>query len=78
MTLFRSREDVLLGGVCSGLGRYLGMNPTYVRLFFILLAVGNGIGILIYLLLMADDPVRQSDKPVGPPGPAACWTAHFP
>ena len=51
MTLFRSREDVLLGGVCSGLGRYLGTNPTYVRLFFILLAVGNGIGILIYLLL---------------------------
>jgi phage shock protein PspC (stress-responsive transcriptional regulator) len=42
----------MVGGVCGGLGEYLGIDPTLVRLFFILLAVtGSGIGILIYLLL---------------------------
>lgn len=62
MTLYRSRDDVLLGGVCGGLGRYLDLNPTYVRLFFILLSVGNGIGILIYLLFWLIIPL---DSQVG-------------
>ncbi len=49
--LYRSRSDAILGGVCGGLGQYLNIDPTLVRLFFILLALGNGIGVLLYLLL---------------------------
>ena len=42
----------MIGGVCGGLGQYLGIDSTFVRLFFVLLAfAGNGIGVLIYLLL---------------------------
>ena len=48
--LYRSRTDSMLGGVCGGLGRYLGIDPTVIRLFFVLLVLaGFGTGFLIYL-----------------------------
>lgn len=49
--LYRSRSDVILGGVCSGLGKYLGIDPWLVRIFFVLLALASGAGVWIYLLL---------------------------
>jgi phage shock protein PspC (stress-responsive transcriptional regulator) len=49
--LTRSRTDRVLGGVCGGLGAYFKIDPLLVRIFFILLALGNGIGVAIYLLL---------------------------
>lgn len=49
--LYRSRTNAVLGGVCAGLGEYLGIDPILVRLFFVLLTLGNGIGVLIYLVL---------------------------
>lgn len=50
--LYRSRSDVMIAGVCGGLSRYLRIDVTLVRLFFVLLALaGNGIGLLIYFLL---------------------------
>jgi phage shock protein PspC (stress-responsive transcriptional regulator) len=50
-TFVRSRDNVMIGGVCGGLGAFLGISPTYVRLFFLFLIFGNGIGVLLYLLL---------------------------
>ncbi len=49
--LYRSRTDSMIAGVCSGLGRYLGIDATIVRLFFVLLALGSGVGVFIYLVL---------------------------
>jgi phage shock protein C len=47
----RSRSDRMLGGVCAGLASYLNINSVWVRLFFVLLALGDGIGILFYMIL---------------------------
>lgn len=50
--LYRSRSDRMMGGVCGGLGSYLRIDSNLIRLFFVLLALaGNGIGLLVYLLL---------------------------
>jgi phage shock protein PspC (stress-responsive transcriptional regulator) len=49
--LVRSRSNVMLGGVCAGFGDYLGIDPTLVRLFFVLLAFADGIGFFIYMIL---------------------------
>lgn len=49
--LYRSRTDRMVGGVCGGLGKYLGIDSTFVRLLFVLLALANGVGVLIYLVL---------------------------
>jgi phage shock protein C len=49
--LTRSRSDVVVAGVCGGLGRYLRIDPVLVRLFFVLLALGSGVGVLLYIVL---------------------------
>jgi phage shock protein C len=41
----------MVGGVCGGLGVYLGIDPTIVRLFFVLLAFAKGIGFALYFIL---------------------------
>lgn len=59
--LFRSRADAKLGGICGGLAAFVRIDPTLVRVFFILLALANGIGILIYLMLWFVVPVEGQD-----------------
>ena len=34
--LYRSLDDRMVGGVCSGLGEYFGIDPTLVRLAFVI------------------------------------------
>lgn len=49
--LYRSRSDRMIGGVCGGLGTYLNVDPTIIRLLFILLLFGSEFGFVLYLLL---------------------------
>ena len=59
--LYRSRADTMLGGVCAGLAKYFDLDPTVVRLIFVLLFLLAGHGLLIYLIMWL----------VVPPEPAA-------
>lgn len=52
----RSRDQAIIGGVCGGFGEYLGVDPAFVRIFFMLLVLGNGIGILLYFLFWVTMP----------------------
>ena len=45
--LYRDENHKILGGVCSGIAAYLGVDPVFVRILFII----SGIGILAYVLL---------------------------
>lgn len=49
--LYRSRRERIVAGVAGGLGEYLGLDPVIVRLFFILFALANGSGVLLYAIL---------------------------
>jgi phage shock protein PspC (stress-responsive transcriptional regulator) len=49
--LYRSTSNKMLGGVCSGLGIYLSVDITIVRLFFIILTLVGGFGPLLYIIL---------------------------
>ena len=49
--LARSQSDVMIGGVCSGLGNYFAIDPTLVRLVFVLLTLAGGSGVLVYFIL---------------------------
>ena len=57
--LRRNKIDGVLGGVCAGLGDWLGIDHGPMRFFFILIVVFTGIPALIYLLLWVLIP---SDK----------------
>ncbi len=54
--LCRRRNGRLLGGVCVGIGDYLAVDPVLVRLAFVVLALVNGLGVLLYLILWAVMP----------------------
>ena len=61
--LFRSKNDRMLGGVCGGLGNYLGIDPTFIRIFFFIMVFGGGAGFWIYLLLwilVPEEGIEQS------------------
>lgn len=49
--LYRSREERMFAGVCGGLGHYFNVDPTLVRVLFVLLGLVAGGGILAYLIL---------------------------
>ena len=49
--LYRSRTDRKLAGVCGGLAEYFNLDPTLIRVLFIILAVLGGSGIIIYLAM---------------------------
>jgi phage shock protein C len=59
--LFKSRRDRKLFGVCGGLGDYFTLDPTLIRILFILLAILSvGTGILLYLamaIFVPDEPL---------------------
>jgi phage shock protein C len=57
--LMRSRRQRVLGGVCAGLAAYFHLDPTLVRLFFVLLALADGVGFLLYLALWIVLPVDE-------------------
>jgi phage shock protein C len=51
--LTRSINNRMIAGVCAGLGEYLNIDPTVVRLLFVLGFFLTGPGILIAYLIMA-------------------------
>jgi phage shock protein C len=65
--LRKSRDERILGGVCGGLARYFGLDPTVVRLAFVFLAVAGGGGILIYLVALVLMPEEEPGERVGGP-----------
>ena len=48
--LYRSASDRMLLGVCGGIGEYLNVDSTIIRLLWAILVFWGGIGILAYLV----------------------------
>ena len=48
--LRRSKTDRMLGGVCAGIANYLDVDPTIIRLLWVLWIFLAGSGILAYLI----------------------------
>lgn len=48
--LYRSNANKMLGGVCGGIAEYFGIDPTLVRLAWVLFCALGGSGILAYII----------------------------
>lgn len=48
--LYKSEDNRLICGVCGGLGEFLGVDATIVRLIWVLLTLLGGSGVLLYLI----------------------------
>ncbi|MGB3908809.1 MAG: PspC domain-containing protein [Methanomethylovorans sp.] len=48
--LCRSKKERIIAGVCGGIGTFLNVDPTLVRLLWIFLIFLGGGGILAYFI----------------------------
>ena len=58
--LLRSQANRMVGGVCAGLGKYLDLEVTLVRLAFVLFTLAGGAGVLVYLILLIVMPLDST------------------
>ena len=68
--LMRSSTDKKIGGVCGGLAEYFDLDPTLIRVIWVLLVLCGGTGLLAYLILWIVLPLG----PAGYPGPSTTAT----
>jgi phage shock protein C len=58
--LYRSQKQRMVAGVCGGIAEYLNVDPTVVRLVFVVVTLFAGSGFLVYLLLWLVVPNENS------------------
>lgn len=61
--LYRIVNGKVIGGVAGGLAEFFGIDPTIVRILFILLTIMGGGGILIYIILWIVVPEKYNVYP---------------
>ncbi|MFN7014053.1 MAG: PspC domain-containing protein [Bacteroidia bacterium] len=49
--IFRDPDNRVLGGVCSGIGNYFGIDPVWIRIAFVIMFFAFGTGPFLYLIL---------------------------
>lgn len=61
--LMRSRRDRKIAGVCAGFAEHLELDPTLVRLIWLMLSLFAGWGLVAYLIawiVMPEEPAAQA------------------
>ncbi len=58
--LYRDSDNGIIGGVCSGIAYYFGIDPVWIRLFFGLSFIFFGSGVIFYILLWIIIPEARS------------------
>jgi len=58
--IYKNKKEGKLGGVCSGVGDYLDIDPVIIRLIFVFSVFVWGAGILIYIILWAIIPTNPN------------------
>lgn len=48
--LYRSESNRMIAGVCGGIAEYFDIDPTLVRLGFVLFCLAGGSGVPVYLI----------------------------
>lgn len=60
--LYRSRRNMVLGGVCGGIAQYFDLDPSVVRLLAVLLIFLGGLTFWIYIILWIVLPLEPRDS----------------
>lgn len=53
-------NDKMIAGVCGGIANYLGIDPTIVRIAYVLMVLFAGFGILLYAILWIVMPKSET------------------
>lgn len=68
--LYRSRTDRKIFGLCGGIGDYLNLDPTVVRIFFIIAAASSAVIPMLLIYFVISLIIPEAELPTGR-GPAA-------
>ncbi|HTS18441.1 MAG TPA: PspC domain-containing protein [Verrucomicrobiae bacterium] len=60
--LYRIHDGAMIAGVCNGLAAYVNLDPTLVRLGFVLLTIFGGTGLFVYLVMAVVVPEACSPE----------------
>jgi phage shock protein PspC (stress-responsive transcriptional regulator) len=64
--LYRQPNGAVVEGVCMGLSEYFNIDVVVFRIIFVALAVGAGIGVPLYFIMMVAVPSHEPQKPKVP------------
>ena len=59
--LYRSKKDEKICGVCAGIAEYFNIDPTIVRLIWLLAVLCAGSGVLLYIACALVIPEKPED-----------------
>ncbi len=65
VSITRPKRERVIAGVAAGIARWLNIDPTLIRILFIVLALAKGIGILLYIilwLLMPEEDLQSTGQ----------------
>ncbi|MEZ4605942.1 MAG: PspC domain-containing protein [Deinococcales bacterium] len=54
----RNTKDRMIGGVCAGIANYYNLDPTVIRIVWLILFLMAGIGALAYIILWIVMPAK--------------------
>lgn len=57
--LYKDQSNKMICGVCAGIAKYFGIDPTIVRLAIVVLSLLSGIGLIAYIIaafIIPNDP----------------------
>jgi phage shock protein C len=60
----------MISGVCGGIAEYFNVDPTLIRLLFVLFAFAGGPGLIAYIVLaiiVPEEPTGQAAPPAPEP-----------
>jgi len=73
--LYRDVNHRILGGVCSGIAKYLGLNRILIRFLWLLFSFFFGIGFLAYIILWIAIPKIKKTSTIQKPQPVSNATS---
>jgi phage shock protein C len=79
--LYRSRDERMISGVCGGIAKYFNVDPTLIRLLFVIFAFAGGPGLLAYIVLaiiVPEEPAGYEAPPAATAEPPATVEAKEP
>jgi phage shock protein C len=59
--LYKSNTDKKLDGVCAGIAEYFNLDPTLIRVGWVLFSLLGGSGVLAYIICMLIIPAKPAE-----------------
>ena len=60
--LYKSQDDRMISGICAGIAEYFEVDPTLVRVIWLVFSVAGGAGVLAYIVAHFIVPERPYSR----------------